>query len=176
MSFENVCAHGQIHKEGCKLRLRPGFREGPLHSELNFTPYHERERGEEKGEGEGERKYPSAHFVSPVFPPFLSVYSPSALPVAAMCVRVSCQGSDPRTNILALFEERELLGLHAARVVPVTHTNADRSILRRVLATILRADVTTPFRFVSSRSPGNDARIARVLIEEGRSSAPSRDP
>jgi len=48
-----------------------------------------------------------------------------------MCVRVSCQGSDPRTNILALFEERELLGLRAARVVPVTHTNADRSILRR---------------------------------------------
>lgn len=23
VSFENVCAHGQIHKEGCKPRLRP---------------------------------------------------------------------------------------------------------------------------------------------------------
>lgn len=145
MSFENVCAHGQIHKEGCKPRLRPGSREGPLHSVLNFTPcYREnsRERGRER------EKARTLLYTSPVFPPFLSVSS--LRPVAAMCVRVSCQGSDPRTNILALFEERELL--RAARVAPVTHTNGDRSIPRRVRATIRavkRRRYSFSFRFVA---------------------------
>lgn len=37
VSFENVCAHGQIHKEGCKPRLRPSSG-GSLISRTKFHP------------------------------------------------------------------------------------------------------------------------------------------
>lgn len=99
VSFENVCAHGQIHKEGCKPRLRPSsLREGPLHSPLNFTLH---------TPPESTRPHTSSRSFSTLPPRF--ALSP-LLATVAMCMRVSCQGSDPRTNILALFEERELLG------------------------------------------------------------------
>lgn len=91
-----------------------------------YTTARERERGE-GGRGSTLLHTSSRPFSLPSLP-----CPPFVLPAVAMCVRVSCQGSDPRINILVLFEERELLGLCGTRVVPVTHTKTDRSILRRV--------------------------------------------
>lgn len=106
VSFENVCAHGQIHKEGCKPRLRPSSG-GSLIFRTKFHPIPNRRRYP---------RGPSPPLARSAFPPFL----PSP-PPTTMCVRVPCQSSDPRTNILALFEERELLG---AVGVPATERSA----------------------------------------------------
>lgn len=43
VSFENVCAHGQIHKEGCKPRLRPSSG-GSLIFRTKFHPIPDRRR------------------------------------------------------------------------------------------------------------------------------------